>query len=390
MLKSLYISNFKGLKEVSIPTVGQLNLIVGKNNSGKSSILEALMLYASGGSEHVLHDISTSHDETSRDRIRFSESQQNNIDNQYSDLDEMLPYEHLFYNRKFKRNESIKIGEIDKINKNLIISYIRSKKSSDDDTRGEAIKLLQQLNILTDEISMSENRSTNLLEIKKGRHRHVIPLNETNYRNRFVDSHDGSKINFKYVPTNITSMDELGILWDQITLTKYEDITIDALKLIEPNISDIRFIIRKESRRQRTAIVRIAGEDSIFPIRSMGDGIGRVLQLVLNMYAARDGIYLIDEFDNGLHYSIQKPLWKMVFQLANQLNIQVFATTHSWDCVQSFSEVSIDVLKEDPSTVGTLLKIGRSKLAAKKGNSIVTTFDGPKLQTITQEMVEVR
>ena len=94
----------------------------------------------------------------------------------------------------------------------------------------------------------------------------------------------------------------------------------------------------------------------------------------------------IDEFDNGLHYSVQKSLWKMIFSLAKQLNIQVFATTHSWDCIQSFTEVAI----ENEQMNGTLLKIGKSKLSKNKGMPIVTIFNEKKLHAITQELVEVR
>ncbi|GKX45198.1 hypothetical protein SOASR015_42320 [Pectobacterium carotovorum subsp. carotovorum] len=389
MIKSLYISNFKCLKEVKIPHLGNLNLIVGKNNSGKSSILEALMIYASGGSEITLHDISMSHDETSRDRSRINDLQLSDKESKYIDLNEKLPYEHLFHNRKFTYDNSIKISESesDRSVKSLTISFIENKKKSSTEPHDEAIRLLQQLNIFNEDVIIPGRKTQNILEVKKGKYKHLIPINEASYRNnRFIDSDEGSKINFKYVPTNITSMDDLGILWDQITLSKYEELTIDALKLIEPNISDIRFIIKNEYRRQRTAIVRLKGIENTFPIRSMGDGIGRVLQLILNMYAARDGLYLIDEFDNGLHYSIQKSLWDIVFYLSEKLNIQVFATTHSWDCVQSFAEVSI----ENKSISGNILKIGKSKLSANKGNSIVTIFNDDKLRTITQEMVEVR
>lgn len=181
-------------------------------------------------------------------------------------------------------------------------------------------------------------------------------------------------------------MDDLGVLWDKANLTPYEKYTINALRLIEPHIEDLRFIIKDERSNERTAIVKLFDEEVRFPIRSMGDGIVRILQLILNMYAAKDGFYLIDEFDNGLHYSVQKSLWQMIFSLAKQLNIQVFATTHSWDCIQSFTEVAI----ENVQMKGTLLKIGKSKLSKNKGTPIVTVFNEEKLHAITQEMVEVR
>jgi hypothetical protein len=67
---------------------------------------------------------------------------------------------------------------------------------------------------------------------------------------------------------------------------------IDALRLIEPNIEDIRFVQKDERSSERTAIVKLFDEEMIFPIRSMGDGIIRILQLILNMYAAKDGFIL--------------------------------------------------------------------------------------------------
>ena len=387
MINSLYISNFKGFKEIQIPELGHLNLIVGKNNSGKSTILEALMLYSSAGSESTLHEISINHDEKSRERPRFNDPRFNSNDDKTNDIDGGFPYEHLFYGRKFNGKIPIQIGEIENENKLLTISYLKRKQDTND-SKNETLKLLQKLNVIDSEVILPNATSQNILEVKKGRTKHIIPLDELIYRrlNRYVESEEKQRTNFQYVPTKTTSMDDLGVLWDKATLTPYEKYTINALRLIEPHIEDLRFIIKDERSNERTAIVKLFDEEVRFPIRSMGDGIVRILQLILNMYAAKDGFYLIDEFDNGLHYSVQKSLWQMIFSLAKQLNIQVFATTHSWDCIQSFSEVSV----ENKDMKGCLLKIGKSKLSKNKGNAIVTIFDEATLHSITQEMVEVR
>ncbi len=387
MVNTFYISNFKGFKEIKIPELGHLNLIVGKNNSGKSTLLEALMLYSAAGSESILDEISMNHDEKTRARSRINELRFGENDNQLNNLEGEFPYEHLFYGRKFNGKTSIQIGEMENENKLLTISYFKRRKDTTDN-KNETLKLLQQLNVIGSEIYLPDSISQNVLEVRKGRSKHVIPLDELIYRRHssYVEAEEKQKINFQYVPTKTTSMDELGVLWDKVALTHYEKYTIDALRLIEPHIEDIRFVKKDERTSERTAIVKLFDEDIRFPIRSMGDGIVRILQLILNMYAAKDGLYLIDEFDNGLHYSVQKSLWKMIFSLAKQLNIQVFATTHSWDCIQSFTEVAI----ENEQMKGTLLKIGKSKLSKNKGTSIVTVFNEDKLHAITQEMVEVR
>lgn len=71
----------------------------------------------------------------------------------------------------------------------------------------------------------------------------------------------------------------------------------------------------------------------------MGDGINRVLTIILALVNSDNGFLLLDEFENGLHYSVQEKLWNIIFNLAQKLNIQVFATTHSEDCIYGFEQV---------------------------------------------------
>ena len=118
----------------------------------------------------------------------------------------------------------------------------------------------------------------------------------------------------------------------------------------------------------------------------MGDGMLRILQLILKIFSAKGGFLLIDEFENGLHYSVQKKVWELVFDLAEKLNIQVFATTHSWDCIESFAKVAI----EKTAIEGVLFRVGRSVRTSDQGRVIATVFDEQKLFNITQADVEVR
>jgi len=62
-LEDLEIRQFRCFEYLRIERLGRVNLIVGKNNTGKSSLLEALRLYASVGSTGVLWDILAARDE---------------------------------------------------------------------------------------------------------------------------------------------------------------------------------------------------------------------------------------------------------------------------------------------------------------------------------------
>ena len=148
--------------------------------------------------------------------------------------------------------------------------------------------------------------------------------------------------------------------------------------------SESRALYRQ--RPERSAKVKLTGTPTPVPLNSMGDGMLRVLQLTLKLLGAKGGFLLIDEFENGLHYSVQEKVWQLVFELAEQLNVQVFATTHSWDCIESFTKVAVARTETD----GVLFRLGRSVRTSDQGRVIATVFDEAALQNITQQDVEVR
>jgi hypothetical protein len=74
-------------------------------------------------------------------------------------------------------------------------------------------------------------------------------------------------------------------------------------------------------------------------------------------------------------------MWRLVFQVAQRLNIQVFATTHSWDCISSFQRSAQEVKSQE----GLLIRLGH-----KKEDIIPTLFDEEELSIVTREQIEVR
>jgi len=107
----------------------------------------------------------------------------------------------------------------------------------------------------------------------------------------------------------------------------------------------------------------------------------RMFGIALALVNAKDGMLLIDEFENGLHYSVQPDLWRLIFQVARRLNVQVFATTQSWDCVEAFQKAA----QEDTQNEGVLIR-----LESKKGKIVATLFDERQLGIATREQIEVR
>jgi hypothetical protein len=184
-----------------------------------------------------------------------------------------------------------------------------------------------------------------------------------------------------FTSANGLSSQRLAELWDGIALTKLEADVLTALRLIAPGLVDLNFVSTPLSGRERIPVVKIADDDEPLPLYSLGDGMLRALGISLALVNAKDGILLIDEFENGLYYSVQPDIWKLIFRVARRLNVQVFATTHSWDCIEAFQKAA----QEDSQHEGVLIR-----LEVKKGRIIPTLYDERQLGIATREHIEVR
>jgi AAA15 family ATPase/GTPase len=132
------------------------------------------------------------------------------------------------------------------------------------------------------------------------------------------------------MPTN-----DVAVLWDKISLTPLEEEVVQGIELIDESIEDIAFV-EDPRAGMRIPLVRTRKFDEPVPLSSMGDGVSRLFEIILALVSVKGGVLLVDEFENGLHWSIQPQVWSTVFKLAATLNVQVFATTHSRDCVEAF------------------------------------------------------
>jgi hypothetical protein len=109
-----------------------------------------------------------------------------------------------------------------------------------------------------------------------------------------------------------------------------QQILVDALKILEPRLSDIDVVVE----RGEPTIQGDIGLDRLVPLPYMGDGMTRLADIVLAAAGhARDGVLLVDEIENGLYHSILPKVWQAIGQVAREANTQVFATTHSRECI---------------------------------------------------------
>lgn len=172
----------------------------------------------------------------------------------------------------------------------------------------------------------------------------------------------------------------LGTLWDKIALSDREKDVVHALQIIDPEISAVSMVGGEGPRQTRTAIVRANNIPRPVPLRSFGDGLNRLFGIVLSLVNVKDGLLLIDEFENGMHHTVQLDAWRAVFKLSQRLGIQVFATSHSWDSIEAFQKAAAETPEE-----GVLVRLSR------RGEEIIpTVFHEDELAVATRDRIEVR
>ena len=357
------------LEDFEVEKLGQVNLIVGKNNSGKSTVLEALRIYAGNADRHLLEELAKEHGE----KYKLSDDE---VGNKKSDV----YFKDFFSDRNPSKCHFLLIGELKKPNNALFLIFIDGDKSGFEQSHPEAVSLFK--------IAQKEWKQRKIIRsflVLNGKFRHIYMIDEPNFD--VLTTGLAEDLPCGFTPTQLPKLEELAEKWDSIVFTDAEKEVVNALSIIEPTIQGIAFIQDKNKvTGERTAIVRLQGQAQPVPLKSLGDGMQRILQIALNIYQAKDGFLLIDEFENGLHYSVQEKVWGLIFAMAKLLNIQVFATTHSWDCIEAFSKIANQ--REDIE--GVLIKMGRSIRDNNKGQVISSVFDEDELAQLTQADVELR
>lgn len=386
MLDSLLIKNFRSLEHLEVPKLGRVNLLVGKNNCGKSTVLEALRIYAGNAHRPLLESIARGHDE----RYQISESIP-------LDDETLLPFQDFFTGRCFPRDDqtAIEIGSIRSPEARLVIRYAlleEVEETIEDEQKGVINRVRRSLFSPDEEVETDVDLQPVFVIQRAGKVWPLMKLMVTAVRSRLLYESIPTQA-CSLVPTEFISMDELADAWDSVALTEQEEVVKRALRIIEPNFESLVFVradaspngLRSRSTT-RTAMVKLTGIARPVPLNSLGDGMLRVLQLSLKLFAAKGGFFLIDEFENGLHYSVQEKVWALLFEMAELYQIQIFATTHSWDCIESFTKVAVARTQTD----GVLFRLGRSVRTSDQGRVIATVFDEAALQNITQHDMEVR
>ncbi len=371
-LTDLSIGNFRGIESLSISRLARVTLLTGRNGVGKTTVLEAVQVYAAKAHPQVLRRLLTKREEFSSplgdDQGTFAQPD----------------FSALFHGRFASLARPVVIGP----------------QSGEDRLRLESAPLASlpsfQQNMLSEFLMEDQEQFVKAVFQEESR---VLPwlagehAQEGRWLPRRLDrlwrglasqSSEWPTIACGVLGPGLPTNEMLARYWDRVALTEAENLALQALRLSNEAISRVAMVgdgAPEYGSRRRRVVVRLRDHPRPVPLRSLGDGAIRLFSAALGLANCSRGFLLIDEAENGIHYSVQPSFWNMVLQAARDHNVQVLATTHSRDCVEAFAHA----LGEVPDADGALVRLDRDT-----GQLRAFEYTQDDIVTAAEQGIEVR
>lgn len=335
------IERFRGIEFLKLSDLSpQLNVFLGKNNVGKTSVLEAIFILTGMSNPSLpllIHSVRIGSGADISD-IRW-----------------------IFHNADFSQEVCIH-----------------------SDIRGVALRPLFGIVDNLGDLPISSAAGTDpaglelAFEIREG------GGNMTNYTASFLVRDGEARVvgeEYKeelvagFLPSNNIRANLLSN-FKAVTLAMRKERLVEIVRIFDARVSGIELIGDK-------IYVRQEGVEQLLPIEVIGDGLLRFVAICTAIINPDNDIILIDEVDNGLHHSVIKLLWGTILSLAKEYGVQVFATTHSKESLQLLSESLLD----EDDRVARVFKI---KAYANDNPMTAYSYNPINLREAIQDEIEVR
>lgn len=364
-LQSFQVEGFRAIRQLRLPELGRVNLFVGKNNAGKSSLLEAIRLYLHRNEPSlpvVLFDMFRDHGGYWR-----SISTRGGGSLESTDLEAMAnAVEALFYGSFGEKS----LGPIRLTPEHMPSTglTIRLAWGGENASQTNDLALPARAIFLTPE--------TAILELESEARTTEIPLQlfMRGFPIRRPDTRDPALM----IPASGMQPSRLREMWDRVAISGQEGLVENALRTIVPELDRILLV---GEFGHRSVLFKLQGTTRPVPIQSMGDGVNRVFGIAVALVLAHGGALLLDEVENGLHFTVQDEVWQAIFSLAVRFNVQVFATSHSWDSIVGFQYAA-----NQSEAEGVLYRLD----AQPNGKIDAVRYTEGEVQIAAEQRIEVR
>ncbi len=354
MYTSFHVKNFRGFEDLELNDLARINLIAGKNNVGKTALLEALFLFSGGYKLDLIVTIQG---------IRGLVGDASQWDTIFRNFDNLNAVE--ISGEDAGRTRNLIIEEVTRQEK--ILELARSIKSEDNGFAGATTSSVN-LRVLELKYHSSDGDTGNHFLVQDQKGVHGRPSRDPAVYAHFLNS------------TSARFSNEDAEHYRKLAKLKQESRLLDALRIIEPRLE--RTLTLPEGANN-IMLYGDVGLNQLLPIAVMGQGIIRLTGIILALSDAENGVVLIDEIENGLHYSILTDVWKAIAVAAREFNVQIFATTHSLEMIRAAHEA----FKEQEPYDFRYHRLDRSPLS---GAIYATTYNEDSMNAVINLNAEVR
>lgn len=328
MFKSFRIKNFRCFTDLSVEPLERVNLISGKNNVGKTSFLEAFFLRLGANNSELPMRVNGSRGlEPSAESLHWLF-----LNTQVGETIELITHTYE------KTNQSLRIwieeSEVLPVipgssedRKDRASAHLKTVVSgSSEDRKGRAGESLKTEMALT-ELILEYQDNTGI----KGISRISFAQDEI----RFNRAKIGVLPTGIFIRSDIKSAKENVERFSELDAVSRAPEVLETLGSFEERLRRVSILVKGGN----SSLMVDIGEERLVPIGLLGDGLGRLVTILLAIISASKGVVLIDEIENGFHYSTLPLIWRAISTTAQKYDTQVFATTHSWECVKSAHQV---------------------------------------------------
>lgn len=174
---------------------------------------------------------------------------------------------------------------------------------------------------------------------------------------------------------------DMASLWNQVLVAGRESEVVNALRILQPDLDSIHLLTGDAAGRTGGIVLGFGAGSPHAPIAGHGDGMRWLLAVSLSLARAAGGFLLIDGIDTGLHWTVMADMWKLVVSAAMESSIQVFATTHSLDCIVGLASL----LRDRPDLAETV-----SVQKIERGLDHGVSFGRKEIVTAADLSIELR
>jgi AAA domain, putative AbiEii toxin, Type IV TA system len=317
MFRAFLVEHFRGLNRCKVDDLRRITLITGKNNTGKTALLEAMFIHSGRYNPHLMMVVNAI-----RGIVKFS----------YSNTPESeTPWQSLFTGYddtqpvKLVGDVLTKPGHIEVVSMALstvqsglelsgLGSQIRAYNALDVEAGPTKVLKLE----LT--VGRKPKPSKHFLIIGNKQQTVVPPPPTPDHQARFLSAHQRD------------TAETIASLFSTFQVRGQVEMIVDALRLMEPRLRELTLMFVGEPMLHGNIGLQ---ERLLVPLALMGDGLNRLAGLVLAIGATPGGVVLVDDIDTGLHHGVMGDFWAAIVRAAELFDVQVVATTHSDECAKA-------------------------------------------------------